>query len=107
MNKVSRVAFALLLLALSLLMLSGCEVPKEVAVEDRFYEVVDINPPKRFYVTLRDLKTAEVFEVYVSKRCWTWRELKIGSTVTLERVTYEKPNGEQFYRYTDVRKLCP
>ena len=107
MNKVSQAAVALLLLVSSLLMLSGCQIPDELAIEDRIFEVVEINPPKRYYVTLRDLKSGEVFEVYVSKRCSTWRELKIGSHVTLERITYEKPSGELYYRYTDVRKLCP
>lgn len=62
------------------------------------YEVIDINPPKHFSLTLKNVDTGEIFDsVAISKRCQYWENLKMNSVVTFEEETfkYEKRDHEQ------------
>ena len=83
------------LLAAIALGLTACGPAPTSHSETRTFEVTDINPPKRFYVDLKDVETGQTFQsVYVSKRCSTWRRVTIGSTWTLPVTTYTYEDGE-------------
>lgn len=61
-----------------------------VKTEFKEYEVVGINPPKHFYLDLKDKKTGHLFNhVYVSKHCNNWRNLKLGSVYSFKEVIYK------------------
>lgn len=67
------------------------------------YEVVRIDPPKHFFVDLKDIETGFVYKRQkVAKRCGSWRNLRIGSTWTFTEVTYK--NGRTGIE--NVRSLC-
>ena len=64
----------------------------EVKVER--YRLVSYNPPKHFYVTLKNVKTNEVFEsVYVSKHCNSASSLKLGEEYNIRSQRYYMSNN--------------
>jgi len=85
-------------------LLVGCG-DREVSRVEKTYEVVDIKPPKRFYVSLRDTQTGQVYkDLYVSKRCSHWQKLKINSQWKFPEVTYQ---GRKTYsRVQGYGELC-
>lgn len=91
----------------AVVLLSACTSYTEVERTAQEYEITKIKPPKRLYVTLKDLKTNEVTRVYVSKRCSRWREIKVGSTVTLTKVTLRNDQGEMSTRVEGKSAICP
>lgn len=95
-----------LLLVLGIaLFLTGCIGEDYVVVKKRIkqYEVVGIDPPKRFFVDLRDIETGHVYKhERVSKRCSNWRKLRLGSTWTFTERTHK--NG--MVSLGDVHTLC-
>ena len=101
--------FVVLALVLSLVV--GCGLPaKEVKREDREFVVVEVDPPKRFYLSFRDVVNGAHYDnVYVQKRCSGWEKAFQGSTWTLPEITYERSDGTR-YKQVDVtplrNKLC-
>lgn len=94
------------LLAAIALGLTACGPAPTSQSESRTFEVTKIAPPKHFTVDLKDVKTGQVFRrVYVSKRCWSWRKVAIGSTWTLPVTTYTYEDGEKRVRI-NARALC-
>lgn len=91
----------------AVLMLTACTSYTEVERTAQTFEVTKVKPPKRLYVTLKDLKTNEVTRVYVSKRCARWREIKVGSTITLTKVTLRNDKGETSTRLEGKSTICP
>jgi hypothetical protein len=93
-------------LLLGLLLVASCKEPEPrrytKSVQDE-YEVTEVNPPKHFYVTLKNLRTGEVYKhEYVSKHCNTWRETAyVGKRVLLYRVSWMEEGKE----YTDFYRL--
>lgn len=71
--------------------------------EYRKFELVQINPPKRMYVTLKDVETGEIHKnIYVSKRCSNWENNKIGDIYLLNYKTYvSKKNNNTIHRFDD------
>lgn len=65
----------------------------ELSTEIRRFELVDWNPPKHFYVTLKDVKTGVLHEnVYVSKHCAAASQLKHGDQLNLQVRYYTLSN---------------
>lgn len=91
----------------AVVLLGACTSYTEVERTAQEYEITKVKPPKRLYVTLKDLKTNEVTRVYVSKRCSRWREIKVGSTVTLTKVTLRNDQGEMSTRVEGKSAICP
>ena len=88
-------------------LLAACKPPVQIHSEDRDYRVVGVNPPKHFYVDLQDLKTGLVAKkVYVSKRCYNWREVEIGRVFNLKQATYQREDGSQYTRIEGARSIC-
>ena len=79
-----------------------------ISREYKNYEVVGINPPKHFYLDLKETKSGYVYKhIYVSKHCNNWRKLQLHSVFIFEEIIYKyekKPdryvviniNGSQF-----------
>lgn len=102
--------YGFLVLALAAVV-SGCgPAGQEVHREDREYEVTSINPPKRMYVSLKDVRTgARYNDISVSKRCSGWQSLKVGSKWVLPEVTYQHGDGSRSKRvdiYALKNKIC-
>lgn len=89
------------------LLISACTSYTEVERTAQTFEITKVKPPKRLYVTLKDLSNNEVTRVYVSKRCSRWREIKVGSTVTLTKVTLRNDKGEISTRVEGKSSICP
>jgi len=74
-----------------------------LGTELRRFILVSYNPPKHFYVTLKDVETGHVFErVYVSKHCNSHRDNKLGDAynITISKTAMsDKP--------ADVKWLFP
>lgn len=87
--------------------LSACTSYTEAERTAQTFEITKVKPPKRLYVTLKNLSTNEVTRVYVAKRCSRWREIKVGSTVTLTKVTLRNEQGEVSTRLEGKSILCP
>lgn len=79
--------------------LSGCDQRDDryrtaISVETRWYEIIDYNPPKRFYVTLKDVDTGEIFyDVYVSKRCYGLPQNLVGTRWEMKAWKYQGRYG--------------
>lgn len=70
-------------------LLAGCEQRRLVDTEIKEYTLVDVRPPKRFYITLMDKKTGQVYKnLYVSKRCSAWKKAVIGKSYRFVENTY-------------------
>lgn len=94
------------LLASIALGLTACGLAPTSHSESRMFEVTKTVPPKHFTVDLKDVETGQVFRrVYVSKRCWSWRKVAIGSTWALRVTTYTYEDGEKRV-FINARVLC-
>lgn len=78
-----------------------------VKAEVRRYELLDYDPPKHFYVELRDVKTNQVYQrVYVSKHCNEYRKLEIHGEYNLQVQVHEQ-EGKQWLVFTNLaQELC-
>lgn len=95
---------------LSLLVLSlvfvGCHKPFKLQSETyKKFELVEIDPPKRFYVTLKDVETGEIFIEYVSKRCSSYDRNKIGDINTIKVLHYVNEDGETYDEFADIYNI--
>jgi hypothetical protein len=82
---------------LAALLLAGCggNSYNLIGHEVRQVEVVSHKPPKRFYVTLKDVQNGHVEEVYVAKRCWGFEDkvkpgMRFMTRVDIYRISNEK-----------------
>jgi hypothetical protein len=99
-----------LLISIGLSVLTGCEPRKQdpvVSAVDKKYAIVDINPPKHFYVDIQDVETKEIYKnQYVSKHCNAYQKLKIGSVWNFQEVTYKGEKGNYKVIEGVAYKLC-
>ena len=95
-----------LLLLVFTLALVACSGYTEVSRVPETFTIVDVNPPKHFRVIVMDYK-GDTYEVNVSKHCNRWREVKIGSMVTLTRVTQRHDKGHFSSYVTGGSHICP
>lgn len=73
------------------------------------FTILSINPPKHVYVDVVDSNGNE-YTVYVSKHCNNWREIKVGTEVTLVRVKYrDEKDGpiKDKVRVENKSDVCP
>ena len=76
----------------------GTPVKQEIAT----YKIVDIDPPKHFYIDLE--KDGIVHNhVYVSKHFNNWREIPIGSEIQLTVRTLQFKDGRTELEFLNVR----
>lgn len=89
-------------------LLAGCTRGELVETTQQTFEVTRVDPPKRFRVTLRNVDSGQVFEdIYVSKRCSRWKEVPVGTHLTLEVGTYRTSASETFQRIESPYSICP
>lgn len=92
-------------------LLSGCEAgsppDKLVGREYRQYELMELDPPKHVYITIKDVKTGYVWQrLYVSKHCNSWRDIPVGSVWGFELATYEKADGSRYSVVENYKDIC-
>lgn len=103
----------LILIILMTLLASACSSsfidPDETVIvkeEIREYEVVEIDPPKHFYVTLLDVQTHQLFPNHSrSKHCNNWRKNKLHEIVKIKTVYYKYKNRNSdtvYFRPVDI-----
>lgn len=102
----SKTLKASLILAVSFL--SACDTPEKITSVQHKYEVIGIDPPKRFYIDLKNVETGEIFRsIYISKRCSYWQNLKMNSVWTFDELTYHYKDPSKNYRKVSVdRNFC-
>ena len=84
------IRFIAITLTLCALMFGGCGQPDEIIhVEYRAVTLIDVSPPKHFYVSIRDNYTgAQFYKIFVSKHCNDhYKSAKIGRTYYIAHVT--------------------
>lgn len=88
--------------------LTGCTVDKVVSTTSttRDYTLVAKDPPKHFYVDLKDNQTGEVLNrVYVSKHCNSHNNTAIiGKTYTLTSETRVYESGQTRTSFVRMRE---
>lgn len=95
------------------LLVSACNSslidPDETVIvkeEIREYEVVEINRPKHFSVTLLDVQTHKLFHNHSrSKHCNNWRKNKLHEIVRIKTVYYKYKNRNSdtvYFRPVDI-----
>lgn len=73
-----------------------------VKTEIRRYSLDAVNPPKHFYVTLRDVQTGQMYEsTYVSKHCNNYASNKLGAEYNLQ-VTTLKQGDRTWLRFDNL-----
>jgi hypothetical protein len=96
--------------ALAALTLTGCDFTKRNVVsnvtEYRQYKIMEIDPPKRMYVTLSDMKTGKIYHEYVKKRCSNWRDVVQFSETALMTQTITYDDG-LVRTYINATPICP
>ena len=84
-------------------------IKKLISVEDRIesFELVEVDPPKHFYVRLLHLPSHELHRVFISKHFNRWREIKLHSKfeLTVREKTYEDGVVWEFYKDEIIEKL--
>lgn len=78
-------------------MLQGCSSAwVKLSDVERSVTVLEVNPPKRLYVTIRDDSNGHVYDsIYVSKRCGSYERVPVGSKFKMNFEVYEnKETGE-------------
>lgn len=93
-----RILSILSIIVLSLF-ISGCsEFYKSEEVK---VKIIDIKPPRHFYLIVYDRSTGRKQSVFISKRCHVKNNL-IGSETTILKITYiDKGTGEKSYSYSN------
>lgn len=97
-------------LFLALLFLFGCkQAPMEtVWSKTEYYEIVNMRPPKHFYLDLKRVSDGQYFyQVYISKHCNDMC-IQVGDVISAtygryKRGTYE---WEEFDNYQIYNKVC-
>ena len=98
------------MIGLMSLVLTGCAMgPRPVDVKEtktEEFEIVGINPPKHFYLDLKNVRTGEVHHVYVSKHYNNHRKITIGMKLTLTQTWWNYDDGSVRSRFdnTEIRK---
>lgn len=96
------------LIALLVLPLASCSYV-EVSRSDEVFTITSVKPPKWLRVTVEDTH-GNLYDVSVSKRCSSWKEIKVGSKVTLLRIKYQSETDGPVESSVHVRHssdVCP
>lgn len=83
--------------------------PVLVGTEIRRFILVSANPPKHFYVTLKDLQTGDTYErLYVSKHCNNYRPDQIGLEYNVQVQDFRDPkSGAITHRFPNLyQEFC-
>ena len=79
----------LLVIILTVTLLTSCELPKLIKVEESNYVISHIDPPKRVHIDLVRISDGKVFKgIYLKKRMSNWRNIVVGDTIAVKRYTY-------------------
>lgn len=71
--------------------------------EDRRYQLLDYNPPKHFYVDLKDMETGQVLkDVRVSKHCNNHRRNIKGSYYVIPVRVYKDERGGERREFVNL-----
>lgn len=96
----------ILLAAAAIFAMTACKGPEPIRTVEKTYEITDLKRPKHFLVTVRDVETGQVNEnLYVSKHCFEWGRLKVGSLWIFKETTYRWSDGST-YTEIDASDLC-
>lgn len=100
--------FKLSILLLFVILFSGCRESYLVKEEIIDVQIIDINPPKHFYIYVNINNQKE--KIHISKHCNNMKKNLINSNTKIIKKTYEyKDNKEQYYiynKYYDSKEYC-
>jgi hypothetical protein len=92
----------------AILSLTACE--KRVVVETAIHKVkvLEIDPPKHYYVKFQDIVTGEVVNEKIKKKCSSYRKIHVGETYELQVQVSENSKRQRFTEYPNkVQVFCP
>lgn len=100
--------FKLLILLMFVLLFNGCRDSKLINEEIIDVKIVNIDPPKHFYLYV-DINE-KIEKIHISKHCNNMRKDLINSITKIKIKTYQyEDNGEKyyiFYKYYDAKEYC-
>lgn len=85
------------LTVLAIFLFTGCSDKEMIGMEQVKVKIVDIIPPKRFYIVV-ETKESSNQKIYITKRC-TVKDGLINSETTITKKTYRSKTGELSYTY--------
>jgi hypothetical protein len=92
----------------AVLALTACEKRTVIETTTHKVKVLEIDPPKHYRVTFEDTVTGKIVKERVSKRCSTYRQIKVGETYELKMQISQNEKKEQFTDYTNLKEVfCP
>lgn len=91
-----------------ILSLTACEKRTVIDTTTHKVKVLEIDPPKKYRVTFEDTITGKTVKRRVSKRCSTYKQIKVGETYELKVQISQNEKKEQFTEYTNLKEVfCP
>lgn len=93
------------LLIAACLLLAACGQGPGTLVSERVanYKIVEVDPPKRVRVTVKDLMTGERHEISLGKHFSNWREhLIVGRKVELTSRVLERKDGSRYTNFVNA-----
>ena len=87
-----------------------CSIEKPVVFSEQWieYELIGYDPPKHFYVDLREVESGLIKRhVYVGKHCSRYKELYVGKRFTLKETKYHYEESDRWSSDIDAYSVCP
>lgn len=92
----------------AILVLTACEERQVIETTVHKVKVLEIDPPKHYRVTFQDTVTGETVKERVSKRCSTYKQIKVGETYELKVEITQDSNKQRFTEYKNLAEVfCP
>ncbi len=98
------------LIAMSTLVAACSPSKPDIVIEQRLVdvEVVNVDRPKRYKVTFKNLSTGEVVKKSISKRCSSHNKIRVGQKHQLQMVVKQTEDKQQYTEYTNLKAVfCP
>lgn len=81
-----------------------------VLIENVVWEITYIDPPKHFWISIKNDRGEVIENTGRRKHCNKWRSIKVGSKHLFRTKYYTKPNSESpdkvYVKVLDSRKVC-
>lgn len=92
----------------AILALTACDDYEIVERSVHKVKVLEIDPPKHYYVKFEDSVTGKIMNEKVSKSCMSYNKIKIGNTYELKVEIMQNKKKERITYYSNLREVfCP
>jgi hypothetical protein len=92
----------------ALISLTACENRTVIETSVHKVKVLEIDPPKHYRVTFENSVTGKTVKERISKRCSSYKQIKVGENYDLKVQITQDSNKERFTEYTNLKEVfCP